>query len=165
MQSNIFYYHLLCVLQSLNLIVLLLDLEFQRFPLVGESQPLLPELNFIDTGLTVSCAHLETLRSFPVDAERMCVLASTNCPILWEEELACSPQHVKDTGVLLLDCLALHQFQVRFVDLVLKEPERCCMFEQNRPRFWFQSTSASGLQCSPQAAPPPAPLHRCSQQP
>ena len=35
-----------------------------------------------------------------------------------------SPQHVEDTCVLLLDCLAFHQLQVGFVDLVLEEPEK-----------------------------------------
>ena len=40
--------HLLSVLQSVDLIVLLLDLQLQPLPLVGEGQPLLPELNFFD---------------------------------------------------------------------------------------------------------------------
>ena len=40
--------HLLSVLQSVDLIVLLLDLQLQPLPLVGEGQPLLPEFNFFD---------------------------------------------------------------------------------------------------------------------
>ena len=60
MQSNIFYYHLLCVLQSLNLIVLLLDLEFQRFPLVGKGQPLFPRFKFDpNQGVAVSPEHVK----------------------------------------------------------------------------------------------------------
>ena len=61
MQSNVFYYyHLLCVLQSLNLIVLLLDLEFQRFPLVGKGQPLFPGFKFDpNQGVAVSPEHVK----------------------------------------------------------------------------------------------------------
>ena len=124
MQSNIFYYHLLCVLQSLNLIVLLLDLEFQRFPLVGEGQPLLPELRVFNQVLRGIQGSTWKSRSFPLST--LCVLTSTYYPILWtaigKEELVRSPQHVKDARVLLLDCLAFHQFQICLVDLVLKEP-------------------------------------------
>ena len=55
-----YYYHLLCVLQSLNLVVLLLDLEFQRFPLVGKGQPLFPRFKFDpNQGVAVSPEHVK----------------------------------------------------------------------------------------------------------
>ena len=41
------HHHLLCVLQSFNLVVLLLDLELQCLPLVGKGQPLLSEKKYV----------------------------------------------------------------------------------------------------------------------